>query len=336
VTRLFCYHHVDGTDDDSEEAQVMSSTNCPHCGAPAGTGFFCDACGGAMFSSGGAARPEAAAAQPAQPAMPPPDPSSVSYGEPPEYVSPGDARAAARAYPPGAGQVPPPGYPLPPGTVPYRPMPRTAPKGLVVSRKAFIIGVVGFLVLILATLGVVLLLKPDKAPKIIVPAPPGMTEETGVMRDMEENSIEESFQDGKLAAYCTNYDTYDTLIAFSFDSSHYTDVPPQDASLEEMQDWVDQNSASLSEDFVNDFAKLLEINPSLVELESLDVVETSAGDVAIHVELFYYDQKSRASAGLNVLTFSKSDTIYMVMLLNFGGGTEAGTMNYLKDNIDFE
>ena len=74
----------------------------------------------------------------------------------------------------------------------------------------------------------------------------------------------------------------------------------------------------------------------VVELESLDTIETAAGDVAIHVELFYYDQKYRAHAGLNVMAFSKSGTTYYVMLLAFGSGTEAGTMNYLKDNITFE
>lgn len=311
----------------------MSSTNCPHCGAPAGTGFFCDACGGAMFSSGGATRPEAS---PAQPAMPPPDPSGVPYGEPPEYVSPGDARATAQAYPPGAGQVPPPGYPLPPGTVPYRPMPRSAPKGLVVSRKAFILGVAGFLVLILATVGLVLLLKPGKAPKISVPTPPGMEDMSGVMRDMEEEGISTSLNGGKLDAYAMNNETYDILIALSFDSSHYSSVPPQDASLEEMGEWIDQNSATIEDDFLGEFADALEIDASRVETEKLEAVQTASGDTAIHLVLYTYDQKTRTPTGMNLLVFSKQDTVYMVMLLALSGGTGEKTMDYLVQNITFK
>jgi hypothetical protein len=206
----------------------------------------------------------------------------------------------------------------------------------VVSRRTFILAAAGFTILILIAVGLGLLLRPDKAPAMNVPTPPGMTELSGVLRDMQEKGIEKNFKNGKLVAYSMNNGNNDILVAFSFDSSHYNNVPPEDAGLEEMEAWVKENGEAISKDFTDDFAMLMDTDANLVKLQSLEALETASGDVTIHIDLNYLDQRNRLQAGLNTLIFSKKHTIYMIFLITFDGGTEAVIMDHLKQNISFK
>ena len=244
----------------------VKHSSCPNCGAQAGSGFFCDECGGPLFEDASSSNRADNTAGDTVPVAASPYPVG-----PPSF--PGIPQPQGPGYPPPAG----PGYPPRPAY--YMPQ-RQVPQGLKVSRNALLAVAIPFAVLMIVALLVLFVWKPFEAPKMIVPLPEGWTDSAGFTRDSVEDSIEDVAKGTGLdAMYENTEETYDFIIAMHMNMKGAEGVPPGGADLAEMEKFLEESGDELESGFLAGFA----MGMGDSDIESIEAEEMGNGDGVIHI-----------------------------------------------------
>ena len=342
----------------------METSVCPNCGAPAGEGRFCARCG-APLAAGQAGEQAAAAATP-----PGPPTQGVTSPPPPPYTAPPPPPAATPPGPPTQAMPPsggtPPAYGL---TAPFPPsVPEKgggAGKALLLGVLGLLVIAAAVVLLLGFAVGPKWFVgekdgkaaetetsqgsggkdaKGDKdsgkgggkkggiATDIIVPMPPGWQQGSevlgGEMGDMLESEIGGM---GNIEAFYADSGMSNMIIAMSMDNAGFYDLPPADATLSEMEEYIKENREELLDDFTSG---LLSGGVTEADVGGIKAFQTKAGDVGVEIPI--NAGMGPMGLGADIMVFFKSDKTFVVMLMSLEGPVSPDTVKFLKNDITFK
>jgi|GEM_PF-2735465 len=330
----------------------MDEMRCPNCGVTTRQGRFCARCGAPLAS--GQDESQTAASTP-----PPPTPTGGPVPPPPTI---------RLAPPPPPKQPSPPFAPMPPSQAP---VPPPKGKGAAKAIIAGVLGLLMIAAAVVLLLGFAVGPKwfvgekngkaaetdisedsGDKDAKgekkdsgkdggekggavtgIVVPMPPGWQHGSevmgGDMADLLESGVGGT---GTIEAFYADSSMTKMIIAMSIDNKGFSDLPPEDATLTEMNEYIEKNREELLGAFTSG---LLSGGASGADVGSIKAFQTKAGDVGVEIPL-RAGMGNALDLGADILVFFKSDKTFVVMLMSMAGPVPPDTVKLLKDDITFK
>ena len=166
-----------------------------------------------------------------------------------------------------------------------------------------------------------------------MPLPDGWQKASSSLMDTMKKNLKGAYDGAKLDAYYSNPQTMDTVVAYHFSMRGALDALPNDASLEEMEDYVSENRDSLETEILGGMSA--GASGSSAKITTFAAEEMASGDVAIHLQMTTTISSSQQMT-LDMLMLGKHKTAYMIMLVSTSGQTGKDTLNFLEDNITFK
>ncbi len=169
---------------------------------------------------------------------------------------------------------------------------------------------------------------------IVVPIPPGWQEGSGAMGgDMMLDMLEQEMEGmASVDAFYADSSMSNMIIAMNMDVTDAEDIPPDDVTLSEMEEFIKDNRLELLEDFASGMLSSGAVGADVYDIHAF---QTKSGDVGAEITL-NMGPSIGMGAGADVLVFFKGDRVYMVMLMSMGQSVPVDVVKFLKDNITFK
>ncbi len=176
--------------------------------------------------------------------------------------------------------------------------------------------------------------KDGMVPDIVVPLPPGWQEASHLM-GMDFGEMFEGGIGGEVAmdSFFTDSSMTNMIIAMHMDSGGTFSLPTSDMTLEEMEEYIEENR----EELLDEFSSGLLSGGMHSDIYKISAFQTRSGDVGAEITFDLQEGEDLpVGVGADVLLFFKGQRIYMVMVMSMSGTFPGDTVRFLKENIHFK
>ena len=173
---------------------------------------------------------------------------------------------------------------------------------------------------------------PETVTGIVVPVPPGFEQGDSSMSAVLGEALSQ-YSGFQVDSFYTDSGMSNMIIAFSFDSGGADIGLPEDATVSEMQEYIDDNKQKLLDQFAYGFTLS---GAGDADVSTMRAFQTKSGDVGVEIALGTSESSMLGGMGMDILIFPKGDTAYMVMFMGMAGPPPSSTVDFLKQKISFE
>ncbi len=201
-------------------------------------------------------------------------------------------------------------------------------------KKAAVVAVCAVLALVLiAGLGALVYLQVLKTAAIRVAPPPGWSAVEGETREKMESQIKNNKEmEGALDYFFTDGSLYNVILVFH-SKSMFSDCPPENGSLEDMEAYIRKNKEELTGNVKSGIFQAAGYGVS-AEVAEPKAVQLACGDVAIRMTMTVGN--SNIWICCDNLLISKNKRMYAVMVMKYGVTNADNEIDFLKENISFK
>ncbi len=192
---------------------------------------------------------------------------------------------------------------------------------------------VGLALMLIVVLGVLVYYEVLKTATIKVSPPPGWSEMKGENRDKIESQIKNNKNmEGALDYFFTDGSPNNVIIVFH-SKSMFSDCPPENGSLEDMDAYINKNKEELTGNVKSGVLQASGYGIT-AEIAEPKAVKLACGEVAIRMTMTVGN--SNVWLCCDYLLISKNKRMYAVMVMKYGVTNADKEIDFLKENISFE